>query len=104
AAGAFRVIRVNRPPLDGRDRVLDEARFVERVSMNGDLHVEAVGDAETAVDAGRRRAPIFVEFQTAGARPNLFLQGPRQTAVALTEEAEVDGQALGGLKHPLHIP
>jgi hypothetical protein len=31
AAGAFRVKRVNRPVLEGRDRVVDEATFSESV-------------------------------------------------------------------------
>src|SRR3989304_1471234 len=33
AAGAFGVVRVNRPPLEGANRVLDKARLLPRVGM-----------------------------------------------------------------------
>src|SRR5215510_9181243 len=44
AARSFRVKRVNGSALEGRDCVLDETAFVERVGMNKDLHVHVVCD------------------------------------------------------------
>ena len=78
--------------------------FVERVGVDGDLHVEAVGDGQAAIDGGRRRAPVLVQLQAAGAGADLLLQRPGQAAVALAQKAEVDRQRLGGLQHAFHVP
>ena len=51
AACALGVVRVDRPPVDRRDRVLDEARLVEAVGVHGDLHVVEIGDVERARSA-----------------------------------------------------
>src|SRR5580704_1690079 len=72
--------------------------------MDGDLHVEFVGDAEASVDRGGRGAPIFVEFQADGAGEHLVAQRLRRGAVAFAEEAEVDRVGLGGFEHAVHIP
>ena len=104
AAGAFGVVGVDRPAGDGGDGVLDEAGLVQRVGVDGDLHVEAVGDAQAAVDGGGRRAPVFVQLQAAGAGADLLFQRPGQAAVAFAQKAEVDRERLGGLQHALHVP
>ena len=52
AAGAFRVIRVDRAAAERRERRLDEARLVQRVGVDRDLHVVALRDVEA-----RRRSP-----------------------------------------------
>ena len=44
ATGALGVVRVDGAALERRQRVLDEARLVERVGVDGDLHVVLVGD------------------------------------------------------------
>src|SRR5438105_9761530 len=56
AAGAFGVIGVDRPAADGRDGVFEEAGLVERVGMDGDLHVEAVGYIQASANRGGSRA------------------------------------------------
>src|SRR5262249_22352798 len=43
-------------------------------------------------------------LEAAGAGANLLFERLGQAAVALAEEAEVDGQTLGGLKHPHDVP
>ncbi len=43
AARRFGVIGVDRAALEGREGVLDEARFVQRIRMDRDLHVQALG-------------------------------------------------------------
>ena len=57
AASAFGVIRVNRPALEGRDRVVDVARFVQRVGVERDLHVVEVGDRQARIDGRRASCP-----------------------------------------------
>src|SRR6516225_2806765 len=104
AARAFGVIGVDRAVGDGRNRILDKSRFVERVGVDGHLNVVAVSYTETAVDGRGRRAPILMQLEPARPRLDLLFQRPRQTAVALTQETEVDGKRLGRLKHALDIP
>src|SRR5439155_21543780 len=65
---------------------------------------EPVGDRQAGVYGRGGAAPVLVELQPAGAGPDLLLQGARQAAVALAQEAEVDGQALGRLQHALEVP
>jgi hypothetical protein len=104
AARTFRVVGVDRPPGDGGNSVLDEAGLVQRVGVDGHLHVELVRDTQAAVDGRGGGAPILVQFQTAGARAHLFLQRSRQTAVALAQETEVDRERLRRLQHALQVP
>ncbi len=54
-------------PLKARDGVLDEAGFVQRVGVDHHLDVVVVGDGEAIVDRRRRRAPVLVQLQRAGA-------------------------------------
>src|SRR5262245_36631717 len=72
AAGTFSVIRVNRAAVDCGNRVFDEARFVQRVGVNGYLHVVLVGYREAPVDRRRRRAPVFMKLETDGAGADLL--------------------------------
>ena len=104
AAGAFRVVRVDRPAGNGGDGVLDEAGFIERIGMDGDLDIVAVRDIHAAIDRRRRRPPVFVELQSAGARADLLLQRTRQAAVALSQKTHVDRERLGGLEHAFEVP
>ena len=46
AAGAFGVVGMNGAAGNGGDGVLDEARFVERVGVDGDRDVESLGDTK----------------------------------------------------------
>ena len=62
AACAFRVIGVNGSSRDGRDGIFHEPRFVERIGMDGDLDIVAIGDAQAAINGGGRRAPVFVQL------------------------------------------
>ena len=48
-AGALGVIGVDRAALERPQSVLDETRFVQRVRMNGYLHVQFVGDTSRQV-------------------------------------------------------
>jgi hypothetical protein len=57
--------------------------------MDGDLYVILIGDLQTGVDSGRRRAPILVQLQTARAGKNLLGQRPRARHVSFSQEAEI---------------
>ncbi len=91
-------------PLKAAMRVLDEARLVERVGVDRHLHVVAVGDAEAVVDRRRRRAPILVQLQAAGAGLDLLDQALGQAGIALAEEAEIHREGLGRLQHARQVP
>ena len=104
AAGAFRVIGVNRTALDRGNGIFDEARLVQRVRVDGDLDVVLIGHAHTAVDGRGGRAPIFVQFQAAGSGADLLHERPWQAAIAFAQEAEVDRKRLGCLEHALDVP
>jgi hypothetical protein len=68
------MVGVDRAALHRADRILDEARLIERVGMNGDLHVEFIGHAEAGVDRSGRRAPVFVQLQADGSRTHLLTE------------------------------
>ncbi len=67
AAGAFGVIGVNRAAFERGNGAFDKAGFVQGVGMNRHLHVVFVRDAQTAINRGGSRAPIFVQLQADGA-------------------------------------
>ena len=66
AACALGVIGVDRAPVKGVYRVLDTAGLVERVRVNGHLHIVPLRDRQTAVDGGRRAAPVLVQLESGG--------------------------------------
>ena len=99
AAGAFGMEGVDGAALEGLDGVLDEAGFVERVGVDHHLDVVVVRDREAAVDRRRRRAPVLVQLQRAGAGLDHFLQRRRARGVALAGEAEVHRKPVCRLDH-----
>ena len=104
AAGAFGVEGVDRAALERGDGVLDEARFVERVGVDRDLHVVPSATAQAVVDRRRRGAPVLVQLQAAGAGLDLLVERGRQAGVALAQEAEVHREGLGRLQHRVDVP
>jgi hypothetical protein len=104
AAGAFGVKGVDGPALERADRRLDEAAFIQRVRVERYLDIETIGDRETAIDRGGRRAPILMQFQTAGAGLDHFNKRGGFAGVAFAEESEIDRQAFRRLQHLHHVP
>ena len=104
AARALGVEGVDGAALERADRVLDEAQFVERVGVDHHLHVVVVGDGKAAVDRGRRRAPVLVQLQRAGAGLDLLDQRRGLRGVALAGEAEVHRIRVRRLDHALNVP
>jgi len=84
AAGTFAVVSVNRTSLERRDARFYETRFVQRVRVNGDLHVVLVRHSEAAIDRCGCRAPIFVELQSDRSGENLIGQTGGQCRVAFS--------------------
>ena len=104
AAGAFGVEGVDGAALERLDGVLDEAGLVERVGVDHYLDVVVVGDGEAAVDRRRRRAPVLVQLQGAGAGLDHFLQRRRPRGVALAGKAEIHRKAVRRLDHAADVP
>ena len=104
AARALGVEGVDGAALERRQRVLDKAGLVERVGVDGHLHVELVGHTKASVDGRGRGAPILVQLQAHCTGEHLFAQWPRRGAVALAEKAEVHRVFLGGLEHAVQVP
>ena len=77
----------------------------ERVGVDRHLHVEIVGDGEAAIDRRRRRAPILVQLQAAGAGLDLLDQAPRACdALPLPKKPRFIGKAIGRLDHARDVP
>jgi len=89
AAGALGMEGVDGAALERRDRVLDEARFVERVGVDRDRHVVPVRHRQAIIDGGGGGAPILMQLQAAGAGLDLLDQRAGQRRVTLAEEAEI---------------
>ena len=104
ATGTLGVIRVDHPAFHGGDRCFDEARLIERVGMDGDLHVVLIGHRQRVIDGRWRRAPVFVQFQSDRTGLDLLDRRPRQRHIALAGEAEIHRKAFGGLEHLRQMP
>ena len=104
AAGALGVEGVNGAALERLDGVLHEAGFVERIGVDHHLDVVIVGDRKTAIDGGRRGAPILVQLQRTGAGLDHLLERGRTRGIALAGKAEIDREGIGGLDHAREVP
>ena len=85
--------------LERLDRVVDEARFVERVGVDADLHIHLVGDSERRAQHGRRGTPVLVTFHADSAGFDLFDQGRFAMSVSLAENAHIDRPAFERAQH-----
>ena len=90
AACAFGVIGVDRAPVKGVYRVLDTAGFVERVRVNGHLHIVPLRNRQTAVNSGRRAAPVLVQLESGSTGLDLLGERTCCRAVALAEKRHVN--------------
>jgi hypothetical protein len=82
AAGTLGVKGVDGAALEGSQRILHEARFVQRVGVDRHLNVVLLGHVETVVDRSRRSAPIFVQLEPDAASHHLLDQRLGQAGVA----------------------
>ena len=104
AARSFRVKRVDGAVLEGGQRMLEKAPFVEGVAVQRHLDIHAVGHGQAVVDGGRRAAPVLVQFQADGARAHLLFQRQRQADVTFPHEAQVHREGVGGRQHGVQMP
>ena len=72
--------------------------------MDGDLHVELVGDLEGLVDDGVRGAPVLMDLEADRAGAQLLGQRFPGRGVALAQQADIHGEVLDGLKHAGQVP
>src|SRR5690606_37770887 len=89
AAGAFGVVGVDRAPVDRGEGGFQEAAFVERVGVDGDLHPELFGAAQRGVDGRGGAAPVLVQLQAAGAGADLLRERFAARGVSLAEQQHV---------------
>ena len=104
AAGAFGVVGVDRAAVHGGDRVLDVSAFVERVGVDGHLHVETVGDTQRGADRSGGRTPVLVNFQAAGSGLDLLFERLVHRTVALAQQTDVHRKPLDCLQHTFDVP
>ena len=103
AAGAFAVVDVHDPAVDGGDGVLVVAGLVQRVGVDLDLEVVLVGELHGGLDGGRRGRPVLVDLEARGAGQDLLHQRARRRRVALAEVAEVERDVRHRLQHALDV-
>ena len=80
---------MNGAPIDCGKGILDEARFVERVSVDRYLNIQLVCHVETGINGCRSRSPVFVQLEADRSREDLFAQWWFGRAIALSEKTKV---------------
>lgn len=88
----------------GGDGVLDKTRRIQRVGVDGHLHVGLFRHIQAVADGRRCRAPVFVQFEADGTGLHLFVQCLRQAGVALAQETQVHREGVGRLQHAFDMP
>ena len=78
--------------------------LVERVGMEHHLHVVIVGDRQAAIDRGRRRPPVLMQLEGAGAAFDHLLERRGSRRIALAGKTEIHRQSVGGLDHAPDMP
>ena len=76
----------------------------ERIGVHHHLHVVVVGDRQAVVDRGRRRAPVLVQLERAGAGLDHLFERRRPRGVALAGKSEIDREGVGRLDHARDVP
>jgi hypothetical protein len=57
------MVGMDGPSLHGSDGIIDKARFVQRIGMNGNSNIMIIGKTQTCVNGRWRSTPILVELQ-----------------------------------------
>src|SRR5579864_1086392 len=104
AARPFRVKCVNGSALECGDRIFDETAFVERVCMDKNLHVHVIRNRQTTVNGRGCCTPVLMKLEAACPGLDLLNETRCRARIALTEEAEIHREGIGGLEHPLNMP
>ncbi|MBV6449086.1 MAG: hypothetical protein FCKEOINB_02816 [Nitrosomonas sp.] len=104
AARAFSMEGMYRAVFHRRDGIFQITAFVDRVGMNGNLHIVFVRDSQAVIDGCKSGSPVLVQFQSARAGQHLLLQRRRQTGVALAEESGIHDQSVGSSEHRMDVP
>ena len=100
--GPLHVVRVDRPPGDRGDRVLELGALVEPVGVEADRHVALVRVAQDAVDEVRVGAVVLVDLEPDGARLDQRVEVPLVERPRTGLHADVDRPRLHPGEDPLH--
>ncbi|MNE91165.1 hypothetical protein D3C80_1887440 [compost metagenome] len=65
---------MDRAPLEGVERVFDEAAFVQRIGVDRNLNIEPVCNRQAIIDRGWCRTPVLMQLQTTGTGADHFFQ------------------------------
>src|SRR5687767_3069717 len=95
APGTLDVVHVDGAVADRGQRVLAEAELVDRVGVEVDGEVVAVGSLKGTVDHGWGRAEVLVDLDPERPARDRFLDGPRVGGAA-AEKAEIEAVVVGG--------
>ncbi len=98
------MVRVNGPPGDRGDRVLELGRLVEPVGVERDRHVVGVRESEDVVDQLRVGAVILVDLEAAGAGVEEGLEGGVVLRPGGRLEGHVQGPLIEAQQRPFHRP
>ncbi len=104
ATGPFGVKGVDGSALEGCDSGFDKTALVQRVGVDGNLHIHVIGDREAAIDGGGSRTPVFMKLQAARPGLDLFNETRWRARIAFAQDAEIHGKGIGGLEHPPYMP
>ncbi len=85
--GAFCVEGMYYAAVDGLECIFQEAGFIQRIRVDGNLHVQFIGYFQGSIYYGRRSAPVFMNFQPQCACGYLFYQRPGGSAIPFTKRS-----------------
>src|SRR5215472_5694135 len=103
-ARPFGMKGVNGSALKGCNCIFDETALVERTCMDKNLHVHVICNRQAAINCRGCCAPVLMKLEAACASFELINKANCRARVTFTEKAEVYGEAIGGLEHPLNMP
>ena len=104
AARALGMEGVNDAAFHGGDGILHIARLVQRIGVDGNLHVHFVGHGERCPNDGGHGSPVFMNLEAAGPRLDLLAQRIFVVGVPLAENAEIHGQIFGRFHDAVNVP
>src|ERR1041385_9077171 len=95
-ASALGMVRMNCATCDRRNRCLEEPGLIDRIGVDRRLDVIIVCDRKARIDRCRRRSPVLVQLEAAGAGSELLGEWSMRRRIPFSEEPEVDRPCIGG--------
>src|SRR5258708_10269296 len=104
SACPFRMIGMDRATRDGSNGILNKSSLVNGIRMKRNLYIVSVGDLQAAIDSGRRRSPVLLNFEAASTTTQLFCQGVVCRSISLSPQNQVQWPPFSTLDHLCEIP